>query len=109
METPTLVETFINHGRYLRGWSPSTVRTYRQVLSGFRVGQVSKQSLSEYILSLQARGLTPGGINIHIRTVNSFLTWLQEEGHTEERHRIRLLRPLRNLSPSLLTAMSNDS
>jgi site-specific recombinase XerD len=101
MDTPTLVETFVHHGRYLRGWSPHTVRTYTQVLSGFRVEHVSKQSLHEYILLLQARGLTPGGINIHLRTVNSFLTWLHEEGHTEQRHRVRLLRAPKKVIPLL--------
>jgi len=35
---------------------------------------------------------SPGGINVKLRTLNSFLTWLHEEGHTPERHRVRLLR-----------------
>jgi site-specific recombinase XerD len=52
--------------------------------------RLSKQSLNEYIRSLQTRGLSPGGINIHLRTINSFLTWLHEEGHTPERHKVRL-------------------
>jgi hypothetical protein len=34
---------------------------------------------------------TPGGINVRLRSINSYLTWLHEEGHTSERLRVRLL------------------
>jgi site-specific recombinase XerD len=68
------------------------VRCYEQALSDFHVEHLSKQSLQAYILSLQERGYSPGGINVKLRTLNSFLTWLHEEGHTPERHRVRLLR-----------------
>ena len=103
METPTTpatrVATFLDHGRFLRGWSPHTLRTYAQVLAGFRVDELSKDALQQYIRGLQARGLTPGGINVRLRTVNSFLTWLHEEGHTAERHRVRLLRAPKKVIP----------
>lgn len=109
METPTLVETFVNHGRYLRGWSPHTVRTYTQVLSRFRVEQVSKQSPHEYILSLQARGLTPGGINIHLRTVNSFLTYYMRKATPRSVIEFDCYVRRRRSFLSSLTAISNDS
>ena len=88
----SFVPNFLQHGRYLRGWSPKTVRCYGQALADFAVEHVNKQSLQRYILSLQEQGFSPGGINVKLRTLNSFLTWLHEEGHTEERHRVRLLR-----------------
>ena len=69
------------------------MQCYEQALAGFTVehpANLSKHSLQQYILSLQAQGFSPGGINVKLRTLNSFLTWLHEEGHTEERHRVRL-------------------
>jgi integrase/recombinase XerD len=41
---------------------------------------------------MRQRGLTAGGCNVRIRAVNSFLTWLHEEGHLPERLRIKVLR-----------------
>ena len=94
------LDNFLQHGRYLRGWSPKTVRCYEQALSDFHVEHLSKHSLQQYILSLQKRGHSAGGINLKLRTLNSFLTWLHEEDHTEERHKVRLLRaPKKAVTP----------
>jgi integrase/recombinase XerD len=35
--------------------------------------------------------VTPGGINMYARTINSYLAWLHQEGHSVERLRIKLL------------------
>jgi hypothetical protein len=89
------IQQFIDHGRYLRGWSPKTVRTYRQSLTALQaadVGPLSRASLQAFVPWMQNRGLTPGGITVRLRTVNAFLTWLLEEGHITERLRVRLLR-----------------
>lgn len=98
-----LITQFLDHGRYLRGWSMKTVRTYEQSLKTLHVTDVdglTKASLHQYILSLQSRGLTPGGINVRLRSLNSFLSWLHEEGHTSERLRVRLLRaPKKVITP----------
>jgi integrase/recombinase XerD len=54
------------------------------------------------VVEQRKRGLTPGGINMYARTINSYLSWLHAEGHTAERLRIKLLpnppKPLRALS-----------
>jgi hypothetical protein len=60
-KTQELVTKFLDHGRYLRGWNLTTLRTYRQVLSRFTVEHVSKHTLHEYILGLQTRGLSAAG------------------------------------------------
>jgi integrase len=41
---------------------------------------------------MRERGLSPGGINVRLRSINSFLTWLREEGHISERLRMKLLK-----------------
>jgi site-specific recombinase XerC len=58
-------------------------RTYRAC--------VSRTSLQAFVIALRSRGLSPGGINVRLRTINSFLTWLHSEGHLNERLRIKLL------------------
>jgi integrase/recombinase XerC len=99
----TLAQQFLDHGRYLRGWSPKTTRTYTQAFALFSfdsADDLSKASLQQFVRSLQERGLSPGGVNVRLRSVNSLLTWLHEEGHTGERLRVRLLRaPVRTITP----------
>jgi len=95
-------DEFIRHGVYLRNWRPTTVRTYRQGLASLGVEVPTKADLDAWVIRLRERGLTPGGCNMYIRTVNSYLTWLHEEGHTPTRLRVKLLRaPLK--VPTLLS------
>ena len=104
--TPTsndlpLTERFIQHGRILRDWIPETVSTYRK---SFREcpAEITKASLNAAVIAMRERGLTPGGINIRLRSINSFLTWLHEEGHIREPLRVKLLKnppkPIQTLS-----------
>src|SRR5688572_23016750 len=67
-----LIEQFVQHGTFLRGWTPDTVRTYRYSLCGLPL-EISKASLSDFVVALRQRGLSPGGINLRIRSINSFL------------------------------------
>jgi site-specific recombinase XerD len=41
---------------------------------------------------MRERGLSAGGINVRLRSINSFLTWLHEEGHIREPLRVKLLK-----------------
>jgi site-specific recombinase XerD len=97
----TLTDQFLTHGLYLRGWSARTVRTYRQGLATLP-STLTKSTLVTWVVGMRQRGLTPGGINMYARTINSYLSWLHAEGHISERLRIKLLpnppKPLRALS-----------
>ena len=79
-----LIEQFVQDGTFLRGWTPETVRTYRYSLRGLPP-EISKASLNDLVAALRQRGLSPGGINLRVRSINSFQTWLHEEGHLGER------------------------
>jgi integrase/recombinase XerD len=96
MTIEKLASQFLDQGRYIRNWSPKTVRTYRQNLATLRqaIGDSAptKASLNAFVIWMRERGLTPGGCNVRIRAVNSFLTWLRDEDHTAERLRIKVLR-----------------
>jgi site-specific recombinase XerD len=104
----TLHERFLQQGQYLRNWSPTTLRTYRQglnTLSTIGPEEVpTKADLEAWVIGLRQQGLTPGGCNMYIRTVNSYLSWLKEEGRLPTPLRVKLLRaPLRQhtlLSPA---------
>jgi site-specific recombinase XerD len=99
-----LHDDFIKHGTYLRNWQPTTVRTYRQGLNSLALEVPTKAELDGWVIRLREQGLTPGGCNMYIRTVNSYLHWLCEEGHVPTRLRVKVLRaPLRQhtlLSPA---------
>jgi integrase len=82
---------FIASGRYLRGWSERTVRTYQQGLATLADTPLTKAGLAAWVITQRERGLTRGGVNMYARTINSYLTWLHEEGHVRERLRIKLL------------------
>lgn len=94
-----LVNQFITQGVYLRGWSPKTVETYRLSLAAFsraldgatEPASMSRARLSQFVVWMRERGLTHGGCNVRIRSVNSYLSWLHEAGHVAERLRIKLL------------------
>ena len=108
-DLPKVAEDFIKHGVYLRGWARKTVRTYRQGLNAFQMalgqpgdlhpsgatGTVSfvltKAHLDTFVIWMRERGLSPGGCDMYIRTVNSYLSWLKEEGHLPQPLRIKLL------------------
>jgi integrase/recombinase XerD len=113
MMTPTLAPEpkqpvyhadFINSGRYLRGWSERKVRTYTTGLAALGNTPRTKAGLAAWVVAQRDRGLTRGGINMYARTINSYLSWLHEEGHVSERLRIKLLpdppKPLTPISDS---------
>ena len=86
-----LTEQFLRYGRYVRNWSPRTVECYRQALRECPA-TISKASLNATVVAMRERGLTPGGINLRARAINSYLTWLYEDGHVSERLKIKMLR-----------------
>jgi site-specific recombinase XerD len=88
--TSGLVDQFLDYGGYVRNWSPKTSRTYRQSLKVLPA-DISRATLNALIVSLRQRGLVAGGINIKLRSINSYLSWLHAEGHTTEHLKVRLL------------------
>jgi integrase len=85
------ISAFLDHGIYMRGWSAGTCRTYQQGLATLADVPLTKPGLVAWMRTQQQRGLTPGGINMFARSINSFLSFACEEGWITERVRIRLL------------------
>ncbi len=83
------LDVFLQQGAYLRNWTPATVRAYRQSIPADLVP--TRTGLDAWVRTLWARNLTPGGINLRIRAVNSFLSWLLAEGLIPSPLKVRLL------------------
>src|SRR5436309_2927978 len=91
MALSTLAQSFLESGTYLRGWSTRTVRTYSQGLARLGEAVPTRAGLNALVTTMRQQGVQPGGCNMYIRTINSFLSWLHEEGHIPEPLRIKLL------------------
>src|SRR5258706_13326262 len=104
-----LFEQFLQEKRYLANLSPKTLvsykqsyNTYQRVLGKAASGENSevncqtasvsftKDTLKDFVIGMREAGLSPGACNVYIRSINSFLSWLHENGHTE-RLRIKQL------------------
>jgi hypothetical protein len=70
---------FIAAGRYLRGWSERTVRTYQQGLATLADTPLTKAGLAAWVIAQREHGLTRGGVNMYARSINIYLAWLHEE------------------------------
>jgi hypothetical protein len=79
-------------GIYLRNWSARTVRTYRQGLKRLPTEIPTKSQLDAWVVQMRQDGLTPGGCNMYIRTINSYLSWLHEERDLDQPLKVKLLR-----------------
>jgi site-specific recombinase XerD len=86
-----LVDAFLEQGLYLRNWTAKTIRIYRLSLRECP-DELTKASLNAVVVKMRQRGLTTGGINVRIRSINSFLSWLHDEGRLQEHLRIKVLR-----------------
>lgn len=94
-----LHDAFVEQGTFLRNWTPATIRTYKQGLRAFDLEVPTKADLDAWVIRMRTKGLSPGGCNMYIRTINAYLTWLFEQHHTPEHLRIKLLRaPLKQLT-----------
>jgi site-specific recombinase XerC len=101
--TATLAKTFLEEGVYLRNWSPKTVNTYRCAFRSLPP-TLSKASLNDMVVAMRQRGLTAGGINVRLRSINSFLSWLHEAEHLSERYRLKMLKAERKVITTLSDA-----
>ena len=85
-KSPSLLplhDASLKAGLYLQNWSTHTLRVYRTALTNFGIERPTKTDVDAWVIRIRQKGFTPGGVNVNIRSVNSYLTWLREEGHIE--------------------------
>jgi integrase/recombinase XerD len=88
-----LFEQFLREKTYLVNLQPRTLDIYQQTFDRyFKSMGKSKSSVQECVIQMKERGLADTTINIAIRNINSFLTWLYENEHTTEHLKLKQLR-----------------
>jgi integrase/recombinase XerD len=99
MDLETLFKDFVREKRYILNVSPNTVDWYNESFTKFKkhhqsllVSDLSKSSLGQTVCTMREKGLKPEGINVSMRAINSFLTWMFENGHIVEHLRIKPLK-----------------
>lgn len=85
---------FIKEVRFIRNLTPKTISTYQQSWKVYRrySDEINQHQLNQFVVGMREAGLSPAACNTHVRSVNSFLSWLHENGHICERLHVKLLR-----------------
>jgi integrase/recombinase XerD len=81
-----LYAQFVKERKYLKNVTEKTVYFYNQGWTSFSkllpeiitTDQISKQTLTEYVIRLKDSGVKAGTINAYCRALNAFFVWLQE-------------------------------
>lgn len=82
----TTFEEFLREKQYLENASKNTLAFYRQSFKAFNLHEpVTQSQINEKLTSLRAGGMSAGCCDAYVRGINSYLSWLFENGHTTER------------------------
>jgi integrase/recombinase XerD len=90
MTLAKLFEQFLQAGIYLRGWSAKTPIIYRRAFASFEKAQGTvdlpnlASQLRPWIVARREAGASTTCINMYIRAMNAFCSWLKEEGYIAE-------------------------
>jgi integrase/recombinase XerD len=89
---------------YVCGLSKTTLKGYRVTWRTFdrlvKEPEITKGTFLRFVKEAKDFGLKTKSINTHISVLNSFLTWLSENGHKPENIRIKKLKAKRTIQPS---------
>ena len=91
----TLFDQFIKEKRYLKNCSEHTLAYLYycfKALAKHLDGELSEASLRQWVINVRQAGKGTGAINAYIRGINSFLSWLYENGHTSTHLKIKQLK-----------------
>ena len=94
LKAEKLFAQFIRDKRYLANLSEETLRSYNDVWNRWKrliADMPSEQNLQEFIVRMREAGLSVTTVNITIRSWNSFLTWLHQNGHSKH-YRVKPLK-----------------
>jgi integrase len=102
-----LFASFLKEKQFLDGLSPNTIRIYSKAWLAFqRYGtEITEAGVKEFMIEMISSGqIKPGSANGYARSINSFLTWLFDAGHTDKRLKV----PLQKLEKRVLKTYSFD-
>ncbi len=94
-----LFEQFFKEKQYLKNLTPKSISFLKQSLKALvrflgeiEPADLNKTRLGELVVKMRESGLSPKGCNTYISGINSYLSWLYENGHTAEHLRVKLLK-----------------
>jgi site-specific recombinase XerD len=91
-----LFEKFIREKTYLSNISKRTGKFYLDCQRAYlrTVGNElpTKENLKEFVIKLQQSGIKATTVNVYIRGINSWLSWLLENEHIPEKLRIKQIK-----------------
>jgi site-specific recombinase XerD len=92
-EVEELFEKFIRDKRYLKNLSERTISSYREVFSRWVIfvgkEMPSASGLEKFVVGMREAAFSITTCNISIRSFNSFLSWLNDNGYLGERLKIK--------------------
>jgi len=102
----SLFAQFRREKQILKNATQKTLGSYADGLRAFGfyagctcVQHLTTERLKQWVITMSSAGLKPGSINSYASGVNSFLTWLHDNSHTNQRFRVPLARkPRRTLN-----------
>jgi len=88
----SLFQTYLKEKEFLQGVTQSTILFYKDSMRAWKKyeGVFTEAGIKEFMMSMGESGMKPGAMNTFARGMNSFFTWLHEEGHTAKRFKIRM-------------------
>jgi integrase/recombinase XerD len=88
-----LFNQFLEEKRYLQGVAKGTLEWYEQSFKNYKKFSdpdgMNRFTLNRFVVGMRQSGLSPVSTNNYIRGINSFLSWLFENGHTPEHLKIK--------------------
>jgi integrase/recombinase XerD len=92
-----LFDQFCKERQYVKNSSPHTILFYQASFKKFTVIlgddiDLTKNHLNRFILGMREKGLKPETCNVHIRGMNSFLSWLFENEFISEHLKMKQLK-----------------
>lgn len=90
----TLFALFLREKKYLKNVSANTIDYLEYCFKTFQKhgGELTKTGVQQFVINMKEAGVSTGGANAYIRGLNSFFTWLYENGHTTHHLKIKHLK-----------------
>jgi integrase/recombinase XerD len=93
----TIFEQFLKERTYLKGSSPKTLTFYRSSFRAYQKFSASatlptKAGLNAFVTGMREQGIKTTSCNTYIRGMNSFLSWMFENGHINEHLKAKQLK-----------------
>ncbi len=103
LQIDKLFSTFLKEKQYLEGSSPATIRAYSKSWLAYKhyVGctcQISDGMVRDFMVAMTSAGeIKASSANAYARSINSFLSWMFENGHTPGHLRVPLTATLKRV------------